>query len=178
MTLIKRYPNRKLYDTAARRYVTLAEIANLIQRGVEVQVVDYASGEDLTARILSQVIFEQEKSSRGFVPSPVLAGLAQAGGHTLAAMRRALLAPLGFARQVDEEIQRRMAIVIQQGDLDAAEGQRILEALLALSPLAIDLPAAIERSIERILAERDVPTREDLQRLQAQIEALDASLKS
>ena len=47
--LIKRYPNRKLYDTAARRYITLEGVAELLRRDEEVHVVDYATGEDLTA---------------------------------------------------------------------------------------------------------------------------------
>ena len=49
MPVIKRYPNRKLYDTDAKRYVTLNEIAGLIRAGEEVVVTDHASDEDLTA---------------------------------------------------------------------------------------------------------------------------------
>ncbi len=64
MPLIKRYPNRKLYDTEAKRYVTLENITEMIQKGEEVQVVDYESGEDLTNLTLTQIILEQEKKAR------------------------------------------------------------------------------------------------------------------
>ncbi|MGD8806379.1 MAG: polyhydroxyalkanoate synthesis regulator DNA-binding domain-containing protein, partial [Chloroflexota bacterium] len=61
MILIKRYPNRKLYNTEAKQYVTLEGIAELIRQGQEVQITDHQTGEDLTAVTLTQIIFEQEK---------------------------------------------------------------------------------------------------------------------
>ena len=81
MRLIKRYPNRKLYDTEDKMYVTLNGIAELIRDGHDVQVVDHTSGEDLTAVTLTQIIFEQEKRQSGFLPRSVLTGLVQAGGE-------------------------------------------------------------------------------------------------
>jgi len=68
MPVIKRYPNRKLYDTQAKQYITLDRIAELIREGTDIQVIDHASGEDITALTLSQVIFEQEKRQSGFYP--------------------------------------------------------------------------------------------------------------
>jgi polyhydroxyalkanoate synthesis repressor PhaR len=96
MPVIKRYPNRKLYDTEAKQYVTLEAIAALIRQGEEIQVVDHTTGEDLTAITLSQIIFEQEKKLSGFLPQAVLTGLIQAGGDTLSALRRTLASPPGF----------------------------------------------------------------------------------
>ena len=59
--IIKRYPNRKLYDTEAKQYITLEGIASVIRSGQEVQVIDHVTWEDLTALTLSQIILEQEK---------------------------------------------------------------------------------------------------------------------
>ena len=64
MPVVKRYPNRKLYDTQAKRYVTLNSIAELIRLGEDIQVIDYTTGEDITALTLTQIIFEQEKEKR------------------------------------------------------------------------------------------------------------------
>ena len=61
MVTIKRYPNRKLYNTEAKQYITLEGVADLIRQGAEIQVVDHASGEDLTALTLTQITLEQEK---------------------------------------------------------------------------------------------------------------------
>jgi polyhydroxyalkanoate synthesis repressor PhaR len=78
MPLIKRYSNRKLYDTAAKRYISLRDVALLIRDGEEVQVIDFDSGDDMTALVLSQIIFEQEKRQGGSLPKSVLAGLVRA----------------------------------------------------------------------------------------------------
>ncbi|MDP1917769.1 MAG: polyhydroxyalkanoate synthesis regulator DNA-binding domain-containing protein [Myxococcales bacterium] len=59
--VIKRYTNRKLYDTVESRYVTLDEIADMVKQGVEVQIVDNRTKEDLTSVTLAQIVFEEEK---------------------------------------------------------------------------------------------------------------------
>jgi polyhydroxyalkanoate synthesis repressor PhaR len=58
---IKRYSNRKLYDTRDSRYVTLEQIARMIREGDEIRVVENATGQDLTAATMAQIIFEEEK---------------------------------------------------------------------------------------------------------------------
>jgi|WetSurMetagenome_2_1015567.scaffolds.fasta_scaffold399069_2 polyhydroxyalkanoate synthesis repressor PhaR len=63
MRTIKRYRNRKLYDTTERHYVTLADVAEFVRKGDEVKVVDYVSMADLTAQTFAQIIFEEEKEA-------------------------------------------------------------------------------------------------------------------
>ncbi len=77
--VIKRYTNRKLYDTVESRYVTLDEIATMIRSGAEVKVVDNRTREDLTSITLAQIIFEQEKKSSQTSLSTLL-GLIRQGG--------------------------------------------------------------------------------------------------
>jgi polyhydroxyalkanoate synthesis repressor PhaR len=69
---IKRYENRKLYDTEDRRYVSLEDIAMLVRRGIDVQVVDNATGDDITTQTLTQVIFEEGKRGRNPLSKDVL----------------------------------------------------------------------------------------------------------
>ena len=77
--VIKRYSNRKLYDTQESRYVTLEEIEEMIRSGKEIQVVDAASGEDLTSVTLSQIILESERNHRANLPSAFLHQLIKYG---------------------------------------------------------------------------------------------------
>src|SRR5947199_660910 len=67
--VIKRYTNRKLYDTVESRYVTLDEIAEMVKRGIEVKIVDNRSKEDLTSVTLAQIVFEEEKRKNQMPPS-------------------------------------------------------------------------------------------------------------
>lgn len=170
MRTIKRYPNRKLYDTEAKKYVTLNGIAELIRDGEEVQVVDHASGEDLTAITLTQIIFEREKQEAGFLPRSVLTGLIQAGGERLSTLRRTLASPLDLLHHVDEEIDRRIRTLIRLGDLDENEGRSLREMLLR--PRTSGQPGISEQELEQMLADQDIPTQEDLRALEAKLEAL------
>jgi polyhydroxyalkanoate synthesis repressor PhaR len=61
--VIKRYTNRKLYDTVESRYVTLDEIAEMIKAGTEVKIIDNRTKDDLTSVTLAQIIFEEEKKT-------------------------------------------------------------------------------------------------------------------
>jgi polyhydroxyalkanoate synthesis repressor PhaR len=87
-TLIKRYSNRKLYNTETSRYITLKGIAELIEHGDEVRVIDNETGEDITSIALSQILVDSERSQRA-VPGSVLSDLIQKGGDALyGALRR------------------------------------------------------------------------------------------
>ena len=74
--VIKKYENRRLYDTSNSRYINLDEIAQLIRDGRDVQVVDAATGEDITRPVLTQIIMDQAKEPDSTFPldmlSPVL----------------------------------------------------------------------------------------------------------
>ena len=61
MPVIKKYSNRKLYNTDDNKYINLEDIAKMIRNGADVQVVDNVTGEDLTAVTLTQIIMEREK---------------------------------------------------------------------------------------------------------------------
>lgn len=176
MPVIKRYPNRKLYDTTAKQYVSLDNIAALIRAGAEVQVVDHATGEDLTALILMQIIVELEKKQSGFLPQSVLTGLVRAGGDTASTLRRALAAPLDVMRQVDEEIERRVQGLVKNGDLAEEEGKRLVQKLLELGGRLAPAVWPGELRVRRILAAHGVPSRTDLRTLREQLDALEAEL--
>jgi polyhydroxyalkanoate synthesis repressor PhaR len=73
--VIKRYSNRKLYDTKDSRYVTLLQIAEMVRSGEEVQIIDNNSKEDLTEVTLAQIIYEEQKAHSRNVPLQTLKAL-------------------------------------------------------------------------------------------------------
>ena len=172
MRIIKRYSNRKLYDTETKQYITLDQIANLVREGEELQVVDNTSGDDLTALTLSQIILEQEKKQKGFLPRSVLSALVEAGGKPMSSLRQHLESPLGFLRQVDDEIERRIQTLIQRGELAEESGRKLRDQLLEHSPLMGSATTPNDAKIEQILKDQDVPTNADFQNLIEQIETL------
>jgi len=176
MPVIKRYSNRKLYDTEAKRYVTLERIADLIRKGEDVHVVDHDSGEDITAMIQAQVIFEQERRLRGGLPRTVLTSLIQTGSDTLNNLRRALVTPGDWIAQVDAEIERRIHILIRQKELSQDEGLRLLEKLTGVGESTPGGAAATQGEVAQLLKRHGVPTRDDMDALTRKVEALTAEL--
>jgi polyhydroxyalkanoate synthesis repressor PhaR len=87
---IKRYRNRKLYNTVSKRYITLEEIRELICCGKDIVVTDLTSGQDITTSILTQVIMGQGRKGESALSNGVLTGLIRARADTLEMLRNHL----------------------------------------------------------------------------------------
>jgi polyhydroxyalkanoate synthesis repressor PhaR len=116
--VVKKYSNRKLYDTFTRRYVTLDVIAELLRRGDEVRVVDRTTGHDITAVTLSQILLDMERQRQSPIPEPLLVDLVKERGEQLIGMLRSSLT-------LPRELRQRTAASAQQLE------SRVDEALTA-----------------------------------------------
>jgi polyhydroxyalkanoate synthesis repressor PhaR len=153
--LIKRYANRKLYNTDTSRYITLKGIAELIEAGEDVRVVDNESGEDITSVALSQILVDNERESRS-VPKTLLSDLIQRGGDALyGALRRGV----GDASEGLEELQRNVRRLIRSRDED---GRRLSDWIAFATP---DFDRAIQNAVERVFKLLDLPRRSDIEAL-------------
>jgi polyhydroxyalkanoate synthesis repressor PhaR len=81
--IIKKYPNRRLYDTAISSYITLDDVRRLVMEGVCFQVVDVRSKEDITRSILLQIIAEQEETGQPIFSSEMLTKIIRTYGKNL-----------------------------------------------------------------------------------------------
>ncbi len=106
--LIKKYSNRKLYDTYTRRYITLEDIARLVREGGDVTVVQRDTGEDLTPVILSQIVAREERRSGGSSHQDATDGIQERGQALLDYLRRTINMP---AEIVTGEVERRVGDV-------------------------------------------------------------------
>lgn len=159
MRLIKRYSNRKLYDTQEKRYVSLGHVAALIRTGEEVQILDHRSSEDLTAATLARILQREERN----LPPPFLRSLIRSGGETLKAF-------------LDEA---RLEPLVSRGETALEEAQRLSEELAAYAlHHRQNLEAATMIKVEGALERWQIPTRDDLQRLEAQLKELSRKLDS
>ena len=86
MRLIKKYPNRRLYDTATSSYITLADVKALVLEQVSFKVVDAKTSEDLTRSILLQIILEEETAGAPMFSSDMLAQIIRFYGHAMQGM--------------------------------------------------------------------------------------------
>ena len=81
--VIKKYPNRRLYDTDTSSYITLAEVKQLVMDSEPFVVVDAKTGDDLTRSILLQIILEEEGNEKPMFTAPVLASVIRFYGHAM-----------------------------------------------------------------------------------------------
>jgi polyhydroxyalkanoate synthesis repressor PhaR len=86
MRLIKKYPNRRLYDTRTSSYITLADVKQLVLKHEQFQVVDAKNGEDLTRSILLQIILEEEAGGMPMFTSDLLSQLIRFYGNAMQGM--------------------------------------------------------------------------------------------
>ncbi len=182
MPQIKRYPNRKLYNTETKRYITLDGIAVLIRNGEEVQVIDHVSGEDLTSLTLTQIIFEQEKKRSGFLPQSILTGLIQSSGERIGSLKKTLAAPREMLGPVEQEIDRRIQALIKTGELASEEGRKFRDKMLTNFNLfgkkgeqdGVEIIVEEEIIVVDDSAENDAEAVDSAEELQALTEQLDA----
>jgi len=141
--LIKKYANRKLYDTETSRYITLEGISDLVREGHDIEVVDRESGRDLTSLILSQIVTSEEKrGGNGHRATSLEAG----GSALLDYVRRTLNGP---ATLVSSEVERRV------GNLEELIDAGIQRALQQLSiPTRRELEQ-LERKLDEISRQLD-----------------------
>jgi polyhydroxyalkanoate synthesis repressor PhaR len=114
--VIKRYANRKLYDTERSCYVTLDEIAQMVKDGEDVRVVDNKTKDDLTAITLAQIIVEEEKKvSR--MPLKLLRNIIQSGEAIGDAFQKNVADPVSNIR---DDVERRVTSLFRRDDKDGA----------------------------------------------------------
>jgi len=108
---IKKYPNRRYYDTTHSRHLTLDEIRAFIQQGSDIKVTDAKSGADITAQLLTQIILELETSKLDSFPVPLLLRLIRMNDQLVKDFiekyfNQALQSFLDYQRQIEEEVRR------------------------------------------------------------------------
>ena len=170
--IIKRYRNRKLYNTQSKCYITLGEIEELVKEQEKVKIIDNITGNDITAITLSQIIFELEKNRAGFLPSNLLLSLVQSGGKRTEEIRQNIFNSLNLIHHFDVEIERRVNLLIRNGELSQEVGTQLLRKLLSVSYREEDIRENVEGRIIEFLRERQIPTKNDIQTLINKIETL------
>jgi polyhydroxyalkanoate synthesis repressor PhaR len=183
--VIKRYTNRKLYDTVESRYVTLDEIAQMIKGGAEVKIIDNRTKEDLTSVTLAQIIFEEEKK-RSQMPLGVLREIIRHGGEAVAGfyqdkVRSPITAGLEDVKTktetLRENIEQRVRGVTQLLRREGDEKGSVKDVLNAGQTAVEELRAKVEESVKQALESfGSGNVAADLERLRAKIEALEKKL--
>mgnify|MGYP001822957455 CR=1 FL=1 len=135
--IIKKYPNRRLYDTEVSRYVTLANVRELVMQGVAFRVVDTSNNEDITRAILLQIMLEEESGGAPLFSSSMLAQIIRFYGGTLHGL---------FARYLEESLD---LFARQQHQVRSAWAENPLDALTRVTQRNVDMWAEMQKEFLR-----------------------------
>jgi polyhydroxyalkanoate synthesis repressor PhaR len=126
--IIKRYANRKLYDTEHSRYVTLDQISEMIRNGDDVKIVDNKTKEDLTTVTLAQIIFEEEKKQRSFLPLGAMRNIIQSGGEWFAEAQRRVQSILPGKRKDGDPEGEEGAVTAPEAEVAPAPAEAVTDS--------------------------------------------------
>ncbi len=158
--LVKRYGNRKLYDTSESRYVTLDEIGRWVKAGEDVKILENDTGEDLTAVTFAQIILEEERRKSGLLSLRMLREIIQ---HGEAALQ-------GLAATVD----RGMEVIRSAPERAGRRVQELVHVSDRLGQLQHIVDETVRRSVERVTA---LPAfQKEMRRIERTVRALEARI--
>ena len=171
--VVKRYSNRKLYDTNTSRYVALDDIAAMVRRGEEVEVTDNETGADLTAVTLAQIILEDERRRTGVLSLNLLRDLVRSGGTTIADVTARGLETLG---EIREAAGRRVAEIVNESPVGPALDEVFTGSRRRIDDLQRRIDTGIKTSLDTLRNHPSIGP--ELERVEGGLRDIEARLKN
>jgi polyhydroxyalkanoate synthesis repressor PhaR len=166
--LIKRYANRKLYNTQTSRYITLKGIAELIEADEEVRVIDNETGEDITNVALSQILVDNHRSNSGLSGTLLSEMISRGGDAIYGALRRGV----GDASESLGELQDSVRRIIKNREEEAS---KVGDWIAVATP---DIDNIVQSAMERVLKLLDLPRRSDIDALNENLQRVAKAIES
>ena len=178
-TVIKKYANRRLYDTGRSSYVTLDDLCEMVKDGYDFVVYDAKSGEDLTRQVLTQIIVDQESRGQNLLPIPFLRQLIGYYGDNLQSVVPNYLEQTlqtfsknqeQFREQVNKSLEGMMNPVSTIEEMNRKNMAMFQQAFKAFTPFAPGMGSGSESAEERIssLKESMAEIQKEIERLSGQ----------
>ena len=174
MHRIKKYSNRKLYDTTDKRYITMDEIAELIKAGEEISIVDNQNDQDITAPIVSQLLGRQLGDLDNGMPANVLFKILRKGGEGLMGPTKKYL---GFWQKAlttaEDKVDNLRDSLNRDSDISEDEGNQLEEEMLHQSQeLENWMNAQIDERVSIILKQKNFATKRQISNLRTKVQEL------
>lgn len=173
IVIIKKYANRRLYNTRSSKYITLDYLAELTRKNVEFQVVDAKSGEDITHSVLTQIIMEEENTGRGMLPVNFLRQIISLYGDSMQGLVPQFLEnSMDNFRKNQKQVQDVIESAITSGPFGHIAKQNIEMMRAARKAFMPNLSGDKNAEPEKATADDVGELKRQIAELQARIEAL------
>ena len=178
MRLIKKYANRKLYDTTAKRYIARRRVAELIKNGEAVKIIDHATGDDITASVVSRLLGEENGPTEVGVPTSVLVQLLRKGGDTLTDYAKKYTSLWqGAMTMAEDEVDRLVNRLVKNKEVSRSEAGRLKKDLSNYGDhLKTWIGDKIDHRVDEILNRMNLATKDQVKHLTDQLETLNRKI--
>jgi polyhydroxyalkanoate synthesis repressor PhaR len=179
MHRIKKYANRKLYDTTDKKYVSRTRLSELIKEGEDIIIIDNETGEDLTASVVSNLIATTRGKAGGTVSSGVLIQLFRKGGNVLTdyAKRYVSLWQRSFI-MAEDEIDNMVKGLVKNKEISKSEGNRLKNEIIGYTTsIKTWISDTIDKRLKEVLSISSLATKSQVSELSARIIVLEKQLK-
>jgi polyhydroxyalkanoate synthesis repressor PhaR len=131
--IIKKYANRRLYNTGSSSYITLDHLGEMTREGIDFKVVDAKSGDDITRSVLTQIIMDEENRGQTMLPTPFLRQLIAMYGDSMQSMVPPYLeASMAALRRNQEQFRKSMAGAFNPFETIAKQNMAMFEAAASM----------------------------------------------
>ena len=187
MRIVKRYSNRRLYDTQASRTITLFDLGRLIREGHQVKVIESATDKDITVEVLGRVMLAEtnrtsnSNDTKNFLRELIITG----GDKSMSILRNTILASIGALQVTKAKAEKIIDELIKKGDLDKSDRKKaVMELLEKAEKSTADMRTKITKEAEK--AQKEVSKfaagiswakQEDFKKLSAKVKELAKKVK-
>ncbi len=180
MHLVKKYANRKLYDTTDKKYITMEKLSELIKSGKEVMIIDNETGDDLTAQVVSQLLAREKGQDETAVPSSVLMQMLRKGRGTLFGYGKKYISLWQSALLMSkDENEKLINNLIEDKEISETEGINLKKEIAAYTNgLRSWMKENIDQRINEALKMMNLASKEQVTALTKQVESLSRKVQS
>jgi polyhydroxyalkanoate synthesis repressor PhaR len=178
MHRIKKYANRKLYDTTDKKYVSRKRLSELIRKGEDIVITDNETGEDLTASIVSGLIAANSGKSGGKVSSGILIQLFRKGGNAVTDYAKRYVSLWQKSLTLaEDEIDTMVKTLVRNKELTRAEGNRLKKEIQGFTTTVKDwISDIIDARLKEVISAANLVSRDQFDDLHARVQTLEEKL--
>ena len=180
MRIIKKYANRKLYDTTDKTYISMDRLADLIKDGEEVSVVDNQTDQDITASVLSQLLAREKRHESPDELSDVLSNLIRKGSSTVMGVARKYSSRWQQAMTMaEDEIEKLTRLVFKEGPDSEKDRKSLKDGLMGQAEkIKHWISEKIDQRIDDVMTAMHLVTREELNAHADRLTALEKRIQA
>ncbi len=180
MHLIKKYANRKLYDTKDKKYVTMKHVSEMIKSGRDVSIIENDSGEDITASIVSTLMGKSSNNAGEGISTGVLIQLFRKGSGALTDYAKKYFSIWQKAfTMAEDELDNLLKTLVKNKEISQSEGSRLKKEITGFTrSLKTWISEMVDKRINEVMGMMNFPKKDQFIQLNARISELEAKIEA